>query len=234
MPRPCWRARFRPLDGVAQVSVFGSAKYAVRIQADPDALAARQIGIDTAGDCRQPPPMSTGHRRAQRRRRRPPSSTPTASSTMPPSSATRSSPIATARRCGWAMSPMSSTALENPLRRQLVQRHSAPSRWRFSRQPGSNTIERDRRDQDASCRSSRPACPPAVKLEVMYDRSQSSAPRSTTCRDAADRRRAGGGRDLRLPAQLSATIIPSLALPIAVIGTFAGMALWATAWTICR
>jgi len=28
------------------VSVFGSAKYAVRIQADPAALATRQIGID--------------------------------------------------------------------------------------------------------------------------------------------------------------------------------------------
>src|ERR1700748_339456 len=35
------------LEGVAQVSVFGSAKFAVRIQADPDALAARKIGIDT-------------------------------------------------------------------------------------------------------------------------------------------------------------------------------------------
>src|ERR1700712_1135187 len=34
------------IEGVAQVSVFGSAKYAVRIQADPSALATRQIGID--------------------------------------------------------------------------------------------------------------------------------------------------------------------------------------------
>src|SRR5262249_56983629 len=34
------------IEGVAQVSVFGSAKYAVRIQADPAALATRQIGID--------------------------------------------------------------------------------------------------------------------------------------------------------------------------------------------
>ena len=33
--------------GVAQVGVFGNSKYAVRIQADPDALATRQIGIDT-------------------------------------------------------------------------------------------------------------------------------------------------------------------------------------------
>ena len=34
------------IDGVAQVAIFGSQKYAVRIQIDPTALAARGIGID--------------------------------------------------------------------------------------------------------------------------------------------------------------------------------------------
>ena len=34
------------IDGVAQVSIFGSQKYAVRIQIDPTALAARGIAID--------------------------------------------------------------------------------------------------------------------------------------------------------------------------------------------
>ncbi len=34
------------LDGVAQVAIFGSQKYAVRIQIDPTALAARGIAID--------------------------------------------------------------------------------------------------------------------------------------------------------------------------------------------
>src|SRR5580704_9828746 len=34
--------------GVASVNVFGSQKYAVRIQMDPDALATRNIGIDEA------------------------------------------------------------------------------------------------------------------------------------------------------------------------------------------
>jgi hydrophobic/amphiphilic exporter-1 (mainly G- bacteria), HAE1 family len=34
------------LPGVAQVRVFGSQKYAVRIQLDPDTLAARGIGVD--------------------------------------------------------------------------------------------------------------------------------------------------------------------------------------------
>jgi HAE1 family hydrophobic/amphiphilic exporter-1 len=34
------------IDGVAQAQIFGSQKYAVRIQLDPDALAARGIGVD--------------------------------------------------------------------------------------------------------------------------------------------------------------------------------------------
>src|SRR6185295_15321081 len=34
------------VEGVAQVQVFGSQKYAVRIQLDPDILAARGIGVD--------------------------------------------------------------------------------------------------------------------------------------------------------------------------------------------
>jgi hydrophobic/amphiphilic exporter-1 (mainly G- bacteria), HAE1 family len=34
------------VEGVAQVQVFGSLKYAVRIQLDPDILAARGIGVD--------------------------------------------------------------------------------------------------------------------------------------------------------------------------------------------
>ncbi len=43
------------LDGVAQVNVFGAAHYAVRIQADPAALAARGIGIDSSRRPRKPP-----------------------------------------------------------------------------------------------------------------------------------------------------------------------------------
>ena len=46
MPNRCSRARFRRCRGVAQVNVYGSQKFAVRIQADPMALAARGIGID--------------------------------------------------------------------------------------------------------------------------------------------------------------------------------------------
>jgi hydrophobic/amphiphilic exporter-1 (mainly G- bacteria), HAE1 family len=38
--------RISMVEGVAQVQVFGSQKYAVRIQVDPGELASRQIGID--------------------------------------------------------------------------------------------------------------------------------------------------------------------------------------------
>src|SRR5881296_3770011 len=38
--------RLSTIDGVAQVNVYGAAKYAVRIQLDPKALASRSLGID--------------------------------------------------------------------------------------------------------------------------------------------------------------------------------------------
>ena len=38
--------RISMISGVAQVNIFGEQKYAVRIQLDPNQLAARQIGMD--------------------------------------------------------------------------------------------------------------------------------------------------------------------------------------------
>ena len=38
--------RISMVDGVAQVQVFGAAKYAVRVQVDPNKLATRQIGLN--------------------------------------------------------------------------------------------------------------------------------------------------------------------------------------------
>ncbi|MEN6607647.1 MAG: efflux RND transporter permease subunit, partial [Bryobacteraceae bacterium] len=42
--------RISMVSGVAQVSVFGSAKYAVRVQLDPRALASKGIGVDEIKD----------------------------------------------------------------------------------------------------------------------------------------------------------------------------------------
>ena len=42
--------RLSMVEGVAQVLVFGQKKYAVRVQLDPDALATRGLGIDEVAD----------------------------------------------------------------------------------------------------------------------------------------------------------------------------------------
>src|SRR5664279_1056379 len=42
--------RISMVDGVAQVQVYGSAKYAVRVQVDPNELATRQIGLNEIDD----------------------------------------------------------------------------------------------------------------------------------------------------------------------------------------
>jgi len=42
--------RISMVSGVAQVQVYGSQKFAVRVQLDPNAMATRQIGIDEVGN----------------------------------------------------------------------------------------------------------------------------------------------------------------------------------------
>ena len=68
--------------------MFGQGKYAVRIQADPDALAGRQIGIDKLSNAIASANVNQATGALNGAGRRPPSRPP-ASSTMPPISATR-------------------------------------------------------------------------------------------------------------------------------------------------
>ena len=94
--------RLSTVDGVAQVQVYGSQKYAVRIQLDPQQLAARNIGIDEVRDGgperqRQPADRhAVGHRQGVLGRER------LASSPTRPASARWWWRTATARRCGCA------------------------------------------------------------------------------------------------------------------------------------
>ena len=64
---------------MAQVQVFGSAKYAVRVQVDPDKLAARQIGLNEVDTALQQLERQPPDRHAVRRRTPPTTSRPTAS-----------------------------------------------------------------------------------------------------------------------------------------------------------
>ena len=109
--------------------------------------------------------------------------------------------------------------------RELVQRRSARIILAIQRQPGTNTVEVVDAHQGAAARVPRSRLPPSVNLDILYDRSRvRSASRSTTCKFT-----------LLLTLGLvvlviflflrnvSATIIPSLALPISIVGTFAVM-----------
>ena len=95
--------RISTVSGVAQVLVYGSQKYAVRIQLDPDALSSRGIGIDEVTQAVQGANVNL------------PSGTlygpdkaftveATASSTTPPPTGRSWSPTGTARRCAWTSS----------------------------------------------------------------------------------------------------------------------------------
>jgi HAE1 family hydrophobic/amphiphilic exporter-1 len=90
--------RISMISGVAQVSVFGSQQYAVRVQVDPNKLAAYGIGIDEverrwnrATWTSRPARFTAGIRRSPCR--------PTASFRRRRTTGRSSSPIATAIRC---------------------------------------------------------------------------------------------------------------------------------------
>jgi len=62
--------RISTINGVAQVQVFGQQKYAVRVQVDPNALAARGVGVGVATLWRF---FARRRITLKKRRRRPPS-----------------------------------------------------------------------------------------------------------------------------------------------------------------
>ena len=180
-PRRSSCARSPSIDGVAKVDIFGQAHPAVRIQVDPDALAARGIGIDQVAaavserqcqsrDRSARRPVALGHHPDAR-----------ASSPRPPTTARRSSPIATARRCASAMSRTSSTASRTrgfraPITASPASRSASTASRAPTPSPWSNAIK-------AALPGIRAQLPPSINLDD-HARPQPdrSAPPSTTCR----------------------------------------------------
>src|SRR4051812_1459945 len=209
------------VEGVAQVGVFGSAKYAVRIQADPAALAARQIGIDKLSQAiaQANVNLATGALNGP----------------------TRSTVIHTGGQLTTAEefnnqivsyqngSPVrlkdvarAIDGLENPYGKSWYKGKEAILLTVF-RQPGSNVVQ----VTDAIKKilpQFQASLPPSVRLDVVYDRSQMIR---ASIDDVQRTLLIAGvlvvGVIFVFLRRVSATLIPSLALPIAVIGTFAGM-----------
>jgi len=213
--------RISMVKGVAQVQVYGSQKYAVRIQLDPQALATRQIGIDDVHTAVQNAnvnlPVGTlyGEHRAF---------TLQANGQLTHASVYR--PLIVAYRNG---SPVRLEDLGKVY--DSVQNDRVANWWNdtdsvvlaIERQPGTNTVE----VVDAVKQllpQFRAIIPPSVQMQILYDASDSIR------KSVADVK-----FTLYLAIalvilviflflrNLSATVIPSFALPMSIIGTFAVM-----------
>ena len=215
--------RLSSLPGVAQVNVYGSQKFAVRIQLNPDALAARGIGLDEvqaaaqAGNVNLPTGSLEGSKTAQNIR---------ADGQIFDAATFRQQIVAYRNGAPVRLGDIGTIldSVENDKVASWFNNERAIV-LAIQRQPGSNTIE-----VVNSIRRVLPSfeaqLPPAVNLNIIYDRSQSIRAAVSDVQFT-----------LMLAAALvvlvififlrniSATLIPSLALPISIIGTFAGMSL---------
>ena len=192
--------RISTISGVAQVQVFGSQKYAVRVQLDPRALATRGIGIDEVADRRSPQPTSTCRPARCTASTRPFNVQATGQLT----DAAAYRPLIVAYRNG---SPVRLEELGRVI--DSVQTDKVASWFNddravvlaIQRQPGTNTVE----VVDA-IRKLLPTLPPqlpaAVNLDILYDRSVVD-PRVGARRAVhpAAHHRPGGAGHLPLPAQ---------------------------------
>jgi HAE1 family hydrophobic/amphiphilic exporter-1 len=217
--------RISMVSGVAQVSVYGSQKYAVRIQVNPKSLANKGIGLDQVaqavqeGNVNLPTGILYGQHVAY---------TVQATGQLEDAAAYR--PLIVAYRNG---SPvrlkdlglvLDSVENDKTAAWYVDAKHDERSViLAIQRQPGTNTVQvaRDVLNLVGTLKKQIPA---SVSLHVLHDRSDS-------IRNSV--------RDVKFTLlltlflviliiflflrNLSATVIPSLALPMSIIGTFAVM-----------
>ncbi len=201
--------------------VYGSQKFAVRIQADPSALAARGIGIDQVAAVANAanPNIPTGTLNGAHQ-------TVVVHSTGQLTDAAQFQQQIIAYRDGAPVRVQdvatASDSVENKYVASWYNGHRAIV-LAIQRQPGSNTIAVVDEVKSILPRFGA-QLPATLSLQILYDRSQSIRASVSdvefTLILAAILVVAVIFVFLRT---LSATLIPSLALPIAVIGTFAGM-----------
>src|SRR6266540_623200 len=213
--------RISTISGVAQVTIFGSQKYAVRVQVDPRALAARGIGIDEVeqavarANVNKPTGTLFGPHQAVNVQ---------ATGQLMDAAAYR--PLVVAYRNG---SPVRLEELGRVI--DGVQTDKVAGWFNderavvlaVQRQPGTNTIE----VVDAIRKLLpvfRQQLPASVNLNVVYDR-------SVAIRESVHDVQFTLILTIALVVMviflflrnLSATIIPSLAVPLSIVGTFAVM-----------
>ncbi|MGB8602793.1 MAG: efflux RND transporter permease subunit [Rhizomicrobium sp.] len=209
------------LPGVAEVDVRGAQTYAARIQVDPNKLAARGIGIDTVADKIQATNVNTSTGQIDG----PTQSTLIRANGQLTSAAAFNQQIIAYRNGAPVRLSDVGHAVDSVQNSRVAGWYNGTRAIILSvqRQPGTNTIA-----IIDSIKQLLPqfeeSLPKAISLGVTYDRSQtiraSISDVQTTLIISAVLVVLVIFVFLR---SLSATIIPSLALPITVIGTFAGM-----------
>jgi HAE1 family hydrophobic/amphiphilic exporter-1 len=218
---PMLAQRISTIDGVAQVSVFGAQKYAVRVQVNPDALAARGLGIEDiartirAGNTNQPTGTLSGSHRVF-----------TIETTGKLSQAAGYAQEIVAWRGGAPIRLKEVATVIDSVENTRIATSVGDKRavvLAVYRQPGSNTVKIADAVKE-TLPAFRQMLPPTVNLTVMYDRSvlirESIKDVQFTLVLAASLVVMVIFLFLR---NISATLIASLALPISIIGTFALM-----------
>ncbi len=215
--------RVSMVNGVAQVSVFGAQKYAVRVQADPKALSSRNISIDEVataiqkGNVNLPTGVLYGTYKNY---------TVKASGQL--MSAADYRPLIVTYRNGSPVYMNELATVTDSVENNRVASWFNNARGivlAVQRQPGTNTIGVIN-EIKSLFPSFQAVIPPSVKLQVVFDRSQ-------TIRKSVD--------DVQFTLiltivlviavifmflrNMTATLISSLALPMSIVGTFAAMAI---------
>jgi len=213
--------RISTLPGVAQVQVFGAQKFAVRVQANPEALAAMGIGID---DLRAAVAAANSNTPVGNLNGATQNFTLAASGTLSKAAQYRS--IIVAYRNGAPIRLGDVAKVKDSVQNDQIAGWFNGKRsvtLAVQRQPDANTVQ-----VVDSVKALIPVfqaeIPPAIELQVINDR-------SISIRNSVD--------DVQFTLILTvvlvvlvifvflrnvtATIIPALALPVSLIGTFAGM-----------
>jgi len=213
--------RISTVNGVAQVQVIGSQKYAVRIQLDPKALASRSIGIDEVADAinNQNSNLPTGTLYGAHRAY-------TVESNGKLQNAAGFRPVVVAWRNGAPVRMSEIGRVLDGVENDKVAAWYNDERGiviSIQRQPGTNTIE----IVDTIKKllpTFRAQAPAGLEMEILYDR-------SVSVRESVHDVQFTLVLALVLVVlviflflrNLSATLIPSLALPMSIIGTFSVM-----------
>ncbi|MEH1805798.1 efflux RND transporter permease subunit [Nostoc sp.] len=209
------------INGVAQVAVYGSQKYAARIQLDPQQLAARQIGLDQVataiqqGNVNLPTGSLSGNHK---------NFTVQTNGQLEDAAAYRQLIVSYKEGTPIYLNQLGRIidSVENDKVASWYNNTRAII-LTIQRQPGTNTVQVVDTIKNLLPKL-REQIPASVEIGVLYDASQS-------IRESVDDVRFTLILTIALVIlvififlrNLSATVIPSLALPVSLIGTFAVM-----------